>query len=350
MTEVNVSSRHPYEVEPDTQSLLAFNRQEFFENAMQWGHTPLKNLLEQTTVCDMHVQRIYNNAPQGIDSHLVDYMARVYFGRFHVRQARNYASYEQRLNRTPYHELESGVRLRRDRAMIGAGSLQDGLLMQRDLQMPSNEIARHTHAYEDNIKERTAIRDQITEYCFEMDADTEVPMTSPELKVQGSDIISMPSDNREGIPARQVRALCVTLKDEVAYMPQEGTKVVERQTYIVDLALLDDTYPQVVATIRALDIEKLGPAAWAEQATELLGGIDLNQAFRNDDARAAFLDLSTAYYTVNESRLASIRQEHELHKKNVKESEDSTLNTIRRLMQEDEADQKSLRDSRHNYS
>jgi hypothetical protein len=316
---------------------------------MQWGHTPLKNLLEQTTVCDMHVQRIYYNAPQGIDSHIVDYMARVYFGRFHVRQTRNSASYDQRRNRTPYPQLGADVRLRCDKAMIGAGSLKDGLLLQRDLQMPSNEIARHTHAYEDNIKERSAIRDQITEHCFDMDPDTEVPATSPELKVQGSDIISMPSDHGEDAPARQVRALCVTLKDNIAYMPQEGTKVVERQTYIVDLALLGCAYPELVEDIKALDIQKIAPAAWTQRATELLEGIDLMRAFQNDDIRAAFLDLSTAYYTVNESRLASIRQERELHDNNVKESEDSSLNTIRRLMQEDEADQKSLHDSRRNY-
>lgn len=292
--------------ETDTQSFAYFDSEAFIKDALAWGHTPIKNLPEQAIVCDLLVDRIRQAAPADTDPLIVDYMSIVYQGRFHERQARNNRAYESRLNVTDYQDLEPDVRLRRDKSMIGVATFKESIQLQDEQEMGSNEIARSTHPFRDAEEECDAVRDGILEACATLDPGTRIPSTGERWKVRGSDVISLVGGEYDD--ARPVRALFITRKTDVAYMPTEDTMIVERHTYILDLDAFAANEPRVAELLRSYDVRELGPAAWTEKMTELWRDIDATQPLITADNRHCMLDLSTTFYTVNQTRLALIAE------------------------------------------
>lgn len=292
--------------ETDTQSLANFDREAFIERALEWGHTPLKDLPEQAIVCGKLVDRIRQAAPAGTDPLIVDYMSVVYQGRFYVRQERNHQAYESRLNDADYYDLSPEARLHLDKAMISAASHLESIQLQDEEEMGSIEIARNTHPFYDAEEACGGVRNNILEACVTVDPNTTIPSTGERWKVRGSDIISLVGQEYD--ETRQVRALFITKKNEVAYMPTEDTMVVERHTYILDLDAFAVYEPHVAALIRSYDVKELGPAAWVEKVTEMWRDIDDRQSLVTDKNRHCFLDLSTTFYTVNKTRLALIAE------------------------------------------
>ena len=296
----------------DTHSLALFDREAFIERALAWGHTPLKDLPEQAIVCDRLVDRIRQAAPAGTDPLIVDYMSVVYQGRFYVRQERNNQAYESRLNDTDYHDLSPEARLHRDKSMISAASYLESIQLQDEQEMGSNEIARNTHPFREAREACDAVRDDILEACVTVDPNTTIPSTGDRWKIRGSDIISLPGKKHD--ETRQVRALFITKKNDVAYMPTEDTMVVERHTYILDLDAFAVHEPRVAALLRSYDVHELGPAAWIKKVTEVWRDIDAHQPLFTVQNRECLLDLSTTFYTVNQTRLALIAERDEKSK------------------------------------
>lgn len=290
---------------------LHFNAEVFYERATDWGATPLRHIPEQNDVCNMLVQRV-DDLNQYSDPLVANYMRTVYYGRFHVRQERNYSAYTSRLNKTPYEELTSEVQCRSDRSMVGLATIEDALFLQDDYQMGSNELARKTHPNQDISSEYEAIESEIFEACVELDPDTYVPASKDRYKIRGSDMITLPEYNdKTDSENRRVRLLFVTRKSTVAVLPHSDTVVVRRQNYILDLDEFSQSEPRVAEVLRSYDVNTMDPDEWSKKLTSLWRDIDAMAPLVNDQTRRAFKDLSTTYYTVNKYRLELIRIRNE---------------------------------------
>lgn len=289
-----------------------FKAEVFYEHAINWGATPLEHIPEQSDVCDMLVRRIDDWSYGRGNPALTDYMRTVYYGRFHVRQERNYSAYIARLDRTPYEQLLPEVSNRLVKSMVGLANIKDALFLQDDLEMGSNELARKTHPFHDIPTECEAVESEIYEACVALDQDTYVPDHEERVKIRGSDMIATPVlDDGNNPERRQERYLFVTIKNTIAVMPQTDTVVVRRQNYILDLDEFASSEPSVVKVLRSFAVKELGPDEWSRKLTELWRDIDAREPLINDQTREAFKDLSTTYYTVNKFRLELIRMRDE---------------------------------------
>lgn len=289
-----------------------FNPEVFYERATNWGATPLQHIPEQNSVCDTLVRRIDDWSCGRGNPMLTDYMRTVYYGRFHVRQERNYSAYISRLNQTSHGQLRPDVRERLGRSMVGLASIRDAVLLQNDLEMGSNELARKTHPFHGISGEYEAVESEIYEACIELDPDTYVPDSEDRVKIRGSDMITVPVlKDGSDLERRQERYLFVTKKSTIAVLPHSDTVVVRRQNYILDLDELALSEPNVVKVLRSYDVKKMGPDEWSKKLTELWRDIDASASLINDQTRGAFKDLSTTYYTVNKFRIELIRMRDE---------------------------------------
>lgn len=290
--------------ETDTQSLTLFNSEVFIQDALGWGHTPIKNLPEQAIVCEHLVNRIVNSCPSDINPLSAEYMAAVYSNRFHIRQDRNAQAYESRLNHTPYAQLAPEVRERRDKSMIGAGSVRDELLFQRDAKMGSGEIARITNAYVRNTEECQEKRNEVIEAAYEMDDTTYVPDTRTRWKVRGSDVITLHDMIKHD--SNKPYFLFVTSKEDCVVMPRDDTWVQERHSYVLDLEAFSRHEPEAAILLQSLDVVELGPDEWMRQATEIWTEFAQVNPILDERSTEYLYDQSTTFYTVNKKRLEAI--------------------------------------------
>lgn len=291
---------HTYE-KPD------FKSEVFYERATNWGATPLLHIPEQMVVCDMLVQR-FDYMNQDSDPLLANYMRTIYYGRFHVRQERNYSAYVSRLNQTPYEDLPGELRYRTEQTMVGLADIKDILFVQEENQMASIELARKTHPNEDITYERETIEGDILEACVELDPDAYVPDEPARIKVRGSDVITIPHLDTDSDPAnRQNRYLFVTKKSTLAMMPRTDTQIVRRENYILDLKEFARYEPKVAQYLMESSVYGQSSEEWCRNVTKLWRDIEEVAPLITDVTRSAFKDVSTTYYTVNQRRLELIQ-------------------------------------------
>jgi hypothetical protein len=301
---------HSPREETYTQSLAFFDREAFINDALAWGHTPIKNLPEQAIVCERLLDRIISSCPPDVNPLAAEYMATVYGNRFHVRQDRNAQAYESRLDRTPYAQLSPEVRARRDSSMIGAASIRDSLLFQKDVQMGSNEIARNTNAFSRNTEQCQDIRNEILEVCYEMDDTSLIPDTQARWKVRGSDMITFQDIIKHD--GHEPYYLFITSKEDCVTMPQDDTRVLERHSYVLDLESFARHEPEVAKKLRSFDVVELGPEEWMRQATLVWADFAAANPVLNDQSIEYLYDQSTTFYTVSKTRLGEIAERDEL--------------------------------------
>ncbi|GEM_PF-1668838 len=290
--------------ETNTQSLTLFDSEVFIERALEWGHTPLRNLPEQAVVCERLVDRIIESCPSDVNPLSAEYMATVYGNRFHVRQDRNAQAYESRLDHTPYAQLPLEVRERRDQSMISAAGIRDALFFQRDVKMGSNEIARTTNAYLRNTEQCREKRNEIIEVCYEMDNTSYIPDTQTRWKVRGSDVITLQDLIKHS--GHEPYFLFITSKEDCVVMPQDDTRVLERHSYVLDLEWFARYEPEAAKKLRSFDVVELGPEEWMRQVSQVWADFAEANPLLNERSIEYLYDQSITFYTVNKKRLEEI--------------------------------------------
>ena len=226
-------------------------------HSLRYGATPLSTTglpevaKRQETVQENLRKRITKKL-RGRSPLIRDFAEYNFLGRFARRLDRNRASYDTRLEA----EIPESIKPAHDRVLIGDGSIRDALEVITGTKMRSIELARLTHpnidmatnedlqemhemAYE-AIAELGGVIHEDTETTYELsNVDTIVPCGSV-------DAAGNPVENaavREGIMA--------TAKRQIGTMP-DGTLVVERTSYIIDLNKLPLETAEAIRSVNTL--------------------------------------------------------------------------------------------------
>lgn len=258
-----------------------------------------------------------------------------FLGRFARRLDRNRASYDTRLvNDIPYEILDV-----HERVLIGDGTPSDALTVMSKLQMRSIELARLTHPNTDmqNDPELDGMRSDVYDAVIEHGGkygdviETDYELTSLDTVVPCEKTLANghPIENsnvREGIMA--------TAKRHIAELP-DGTKVVERTSYIIDLNELPTEISDAIRSVNTLENENsLQDITEVAQLNTLLPYL-----IERGAAEMSVIPISTTVYAYNEA-IAQMIAGQQLQLKNAEQGE--LMKKLAIALEKDKADQKVL--------
>lgn len=200
-----------------------------------------------------------------------DFAEQNFLGRFARRMDRNRASYDTRL----VAEIPDGIRDAHDRVLVGDGSVKDALEVMTALQMRSIELARLTHPNSD-MHTNPQLQDmRYDTYDAVIDLGGEVyDGAEPSYELSNLDTI-VPSGelDEEGRPIENAavrEGVMATAKRRIATLP-DGTSVIERTSYIVDLNELPPELSNAIRSVNTLNVgDPLKALAEAVNFEELL--------------------------------------------------------------------------------
>lgn len=229
-----------------------------------------------------------------------------FLGRFARRLDRNGASYDTRLVK----DIPAEIRDVHDRVLIGNGSPKDALMVMSGLTMRSIELSRLTHPnvdMQDNPQldeMNESVYDAVIELGGEFHEDI-----APTYELSNLDTIVPPAivpKNEQPVEHEAVReGIMATVKHHIATM-QDGTKVIQRTSYIIDLNELPAEISQAIRSVNTLEAED--PLAAVAEAAQL--EILLPYLIGRGSAEKSVIPISTTVFAHNE-RVAQIIKDQE---------------------------------------
>lgn len=258
-----------------------------------------------------------------------------FLARFARRLDRNRASYDTRL----VEEVPEEICAPHERVLVGDGSPSEALTVMLALRMRSIELARLTHPDTDmqNNPELDGMRSDVYDAVLEHggryydDIRTDYELTNIDTVVPCEEELAdgRPVENtavREGV--------MVTAKRHIAELP-DGTKVVERTSYIIDLNELPSEISSVIRSVNTLNNEN--------SLQEITDAAQLDTLFPYLIERGAeetsVIPISTTVYAYNET-IAQRIADQQSQLKNTEQSELMKKLTV--ALEQDEAEQKVL--------
>jgi hypothetical protein len=225
-----------------------------------------------------------------------------FLSRFERRLDRNRASYDTRLVR----DIPVEIRDIHDRVLVGDGSPKDALVVMSTLGMRSIELSRLTHPnidMEGNLQldgMNQEVFDAVIELGGELHDDT-----VPTYELSNIDTIVPPenvSGNKRPVEHAAVReGMMATVKHHIATL-QDGTRVVRRTSYIMDLNELPEEISQAIRSVNTLQaMEPLQAVAEAAQLNDLLPFL-----IELGSDEKSLVPISTTIYAYNETIAALI--------------------------------------------
>lgn len=220
-----------------------------------------------------------------------------FLGRFARRLDRNQASYDTRLVR----DIPAHLQDTHDRVLIGDGSPKDALVVMSELRMRSIELARLTHPsidMQDNPDldgMHEEIYDAVTMLGgeFHEDAVPTYELSNLDTNVPPEKV----AKDKAPVEHAAVReGMMATVKRHIGTMP-DGTKVIQRTSYIIDLNELPVEITHAIRSVNTL--ESKNPLQAVSEAAQV--DILLPHLIGRGSEEKSIIPVSTTIFAHNEA-------------------------------------------------